>query len=201
MFPYRRYSMAPANQINTTALQKLITDAKASGGSELANYQLFVERLCNAYGLKGPDMAKEETALNDYVFERKVSFNLPDGTSAPGRIDCYKRGSFILEAKQSPKRQRQREEAAKFADKNQLSFFTGDKKGKGKPASKGWDQIMLSARKQAEDYAKALPVDHGYPPFLLIADVGHVIEVYADFSVITVTRCAVSQLAESYVSI
>jgi hypothetical protein len=41
---------------------------------------------------------------------------------------------------------------------------------------------MLSARRQAEDYAKALPVDHGYPPFLLIVDVGHVIEVHADFS-------------------
>ena len=27
-----------------------------------------------------------------------------------------------------------------------------------------------------------MPVDHGYPPFLLIVDVGNVIEVYADFS-------------------
>nr|WP_246699635.1 DNA methyltransferase [Rhizobium sp. BK316] len=41
---------------------------------------------------------------------------------------------------------------------------------------------MLAARKQAEDYARALPVEHGYPPFLLVVDVGHVIEVYADFS-------------------
>ncbi len=92
------------SHVDSVKLERLIADAKASGGSELANYQLFVERLCNAYGLNGPDMAKEETALNDYVFERKVSFNLPDGTSAPGRIDCYKRGSFILEAKQSDKR-------------------------------------------------------------------------------------------------
>ena len=41
---------------------------------------------------------------------------------------------------------------------------------------------MLAARKQAEDYARALPVEHGYPPFLLVVDVGNVIEVYADFS-------------------
>jgi SAM-dependent methyltransferase len=41
---------------------------------------------------------------------------------------------------------------------------------------------MIAARRQAEDYARALPVDHGYPPFLLIVDVGNVIEVYADFS-------------------
>ena len=41
---------------------------------------------------------------------------------------------------------------------------------------------MIAARRQAEDYARALPVEHGYPPFLLIVDVGNVIEVYADFS-------------------
>ena len=41
---------------------------------------------------------------------------------------------------------------------------------------------MIAARRQAEDYSRALPVDHGYPPFLLIVDVGNVIEVYADFS-------------------
>ncbi len=41
---------------------------------------------------------------------------------------------------------------------------------------------MIKAKGQAERYAKALPVDHGWPPFLLITDVGHCIDVYADFS-------------------
>ncbi|WP_209348162.1 DNA methyltransferase [Pontixanthobacter sp. CEM42] len=41
---------------------------------------------------------------------------------------------------------------------------------------------MIAAKKQAEDYARSLPDDHAYPPFLLIADIGNVIEVYADFS-------------------
>src|SRR3546814_13648085 len=41
---------------------------------------------------------------------------------------------------------------------------------------------MVEARGQAERYAKALPIDHGWPPFLLITDVGHCIDVYADFS-------------------
>lgn len=41
---------------------------------------------------------------------------------------------------------------------------------------------MIAAKKQAEDYARALPVDHDYPPFVLVVDVGNVIEVYADFS-------------------
>ena len=41
---------------------------------------------------------------------------------------------------------------------------------------------MLNARRQAEGYARALPVSHGWPPFILVCDVGHVLEVYADFS-------------------
>ena len=36
--------------------------------------------------------------------------------------------------------------------------------GHAKRGSRGWDQVMLAARKQAEDYARALPVEHGYPP-------------------------------------
>ncbi len=41
---------------------------------------------------------------------------------------------------------------------------------------------MLRARNQAEAYAKALPVAEGWPPFLLVVDVGYSIEVFADFS-------------------
>ena len=41
---------------------------------------------------------------------------------------------------------------------------------------------MLNARRQAEDYASALPPAHGWPPFMLVCDVGHCIEVYADFT-------------------
>src|SRR3546814_18935585 len=41
---------------------------------------------------------------------------------------------------------------------------------------------MVQAKGQAERYAKALPVDHGWPPFLLVADIGYCIEVYADFT-------------------
>ncbi len=162
------------------ALDALIAEAKASGGSELANYQLFVVGLCQALGLDRPAMAKEENQFNDYVFERRIDFKHPDGTRTAGRIDCYKRGAFILEAKQSVKR-RQRP-----ADPSQLTLIPEDalqrKQGHARQGTRGWDQVMLAARKQAEDYARALPVEHGYPPFLLVVDVGNVIEVYADFS-------------------
>jgi hypothetical protein len=42
--------------------------------------------------------------------------------------------------------------------------------------------LMLNARRQAEDYARALPDDHDWPPFLITCDVGNCFEIYADFS-------------------
>ncbi|MDQ0512809.1 class I SAM-dependent DNA methyltransferase [Ancylobacter amanitiformis] len=41
---------------------------------------------------------------------------------------------------------------------------------------------MMNARRQAEDYAKALPPAEGWPPFLIVCDVGNCFELYADFS-------------------
>ncbi len=41
---------------------------------------------------------------------------------------------------------------------------------------------MLNARQQAEQYAKALPASEGWPPFLIVCDVGHCFEIYADFT-------------------
>ena len=41
---------------------------------------------------------------------------------------------------------------------------------------------MLRARNQADGYARAVAKEDGWPPLLLIVDVGHVIEIYADFS-------------------
>ncbi len=165
-------------EISIEQLKKLVAAVNSSGGSELSNYQLFVERLTGAMALPQPDFAREETRFNDYVFERNVTFRHSNGTSSTGRIDCYKRGCFVLEAKQSAKRQQSLET-------EQLTIAgleTAQKLGHAKRGSKSWDKVMIAARRQAEDYARALPVDHGYPPFLLIVDVGNVIEVYADFS-------------------
>ena len=159
-------------------LEKLIADVTPSGGSEMSNYQLFVERLTGALGLPQPEFAREETRFNDYVFERNVTFRHPNGTTSTGRIDCYKRGCFILEAKQSAKRQ----QAVETEQLALVGLETAQKLGHAKRGTKSWDKVMIAARRQAEDYARALPVDHGYPPFLLIVDVGNVIEVYADFS-------------------
>jgi hypothetical protein len=70
------------------------------GGQERANYSMFLTEFCRVLGLPIPDPAGATTEDNDYVFERAVKDFLPDGSAASRRIDLYKRGSFVLEAKQ-----------------------------------------------------------------------------------------------------
>jgi hypothetical protein len=118
--------------------------------SELSTAQSFALDLCRLLGVDAP----HATAERDYLFERPVTFNHGDGSTSPGRIDLYKRGCFVLEAK------------------------------KLKPGAtpRGFDDALLRARSQAEQYARALPASEGRPPFLIVVDVGNRIELYAEFS-------------------
>jgi hypothetical protein len=75
--------------------------ADGDGGQERANYALFLAELCDVLGVSRPDQASHNASANAYVFERAVTFREPDGSTAHGRNDLYKRGSFVLEAKQS----------------------------------------------------------------------------------------------------
>ncbi|MEP7241546.1 MAG: type IIL restriction-modification enzyme MmeI, partial [Devosia sp.] len=167
------------HSVDIAALEKLVAEAKASGGAEIANTQKFMERFCDALGLPTPDFSKPDNSQNDYAYERRITFKHPDGSTSPGRIDLYKRGCFVLESKQSSIAQVR-------AHRDQLSLLPEDatqlKMGTARRGTGGWDRSMLAARNQAESYARALPIEHGYPPFLLVLDVGHVLEVYADFS-------------------
>jgi hypothetical protein len=144
------------------------------GGQERANYALFLSELCDVIGVSHPDPAGRSHDLNDYVFERRVARQLPEGVKEAGRIDLYKRDCFILEAKQS------RLKGAKKALPEQGDFFS-DQTAQSE-ISGSFDTLMVNARRQAEKYALALPADHHYPPFILTCDVGRAIEVYADFS-------------------
>ncbi|MFN7551395.1 MAG: type IIL restriction-modification enzyme MmeI, partial [Pseudomonadota bacterium] len=123
-------------------------------GNELANYQLFLTELTELLGLPRPEPAGAEHRDNAYVFERGVTFRHGDGSTSSGRIDLYRRGAFVCECKRI----------------------------KGPEAAKGFDDALLRARSQAEAYARALPADEGRPPFLVVVDVGRVIELYAEFS-------------------
>jgi hypothetical protein len=148
------------------------------GGQERANYALFLTELCGALDLDPPDPASSRTEQNDYVFERLVTFKEHDGTTSHGRIDLYKRGCFVLEAKQS----RQRGGYKELPGQTDLFYDSAELNRGRRGSGRSWDVLMMNARRQAEGYARALPTSHGWPPFILVCDVGHVIEIYADFS-------------------
>lgn len=68
--------------------------------AERANYALFLTELCDILDVPHPDPAGSDTENNAYVFERAVPLHQRDGKTTTGRIDLYKRGCFVLEAKQ-----------------------------------------------------------------------------------------------------
>ncbi len=74
-------------------------------------------------------------------------FQRGDGSESYGYVDLYRRGSFVLEAKDVRE--------------------TSDRR---------YDDSMLRARLQAENYARALPADEGRPPFVVVVDVARSIE-------------------------
>lgn len=175
--------------LNTRTMQGLsdidtfIAAWRDTGGSELANTQSFINGLCQILGIDAPAGSRTDDVHNDYVFERRVFQDNGDGTQSFGRIDCYKRGAFILEAKQGSEADR----AAAERNEDDLDIFGQTasarvKRGTARRGTPGWAKAMVQAKGQAERYAKALPIDHGWPPILLVADIGYCIEVYADFT-------------------
>ena len=154
------------------------------GGQERANYALFLSELCDVLGVNRPAPAAATTQENDYVFERVVKRQSEDGANGHGRIDLYKRNCFVLEAKQSRQTGGPKQLTQYLPGMEPPTRGTRpESPTRGvRDASRTWDVLMLNARRQAEGYARALPTDHGWPPFILVCDVGHVIETYADFS-------------------
>lgn len=158
LFACRRFAMSALSDLSTidpAAVTAFITRWKtAAGGSERANYQLFIVELCQLLGVPSPDPSGEDSRDHAYVCERRVVFRHGNGSVSQGFIDCYKRGCFVLEAK-------------------------GSRKADGQVLSRK----MEEARSQAQNYARALPADsEGRPPFLLIVDVGKTFELYAEFT-------------------
>ena len=175
------HGAAPEDGIDAAQVDAFIDRWEKSGGSESANFQMFASELCDLLGLPRPDPSEERNEYNDYAFERRIDFKHDDGSTSPGRIDLYRRGCFVMEAKQSAKRVK-----ARKADPRQPDFLPEDvmqvRAGAATRGARGWDRTMRAAKRQAEGYARALPKEHGWPPFILVVDVGHVFEVYADFS-------------------
>ena len=142
---------------------------KPSGGSEMGNFQLFATELTELLGVERPKPVTSDGENNHYRFERPVT-SIHTGQQKRGRIDLYRRGCFVLEAKQGFE-----SEAAGRED--QLANLTGKQNNKsqtghGMRGSAKWDDTMLKARNQADSYARAVSKEDGWPPFLLVVDVG-----------------------------
>ena len=156
-------------------IDDFITRWKVSGGSERANFQQFAIELTQLLGVDAPKPATADAQNDDYRFERPLTF-IHTGTQSRGFVDLYRRGSFIMEAKQGVHRAAAADQLSLLADAPK------QRQGHGQRGTARWDDTMLRARNQADGYARAVARTDGWPPFVIIVDVGHVIEVYADFS-------------------
>jgi hypothetical protein len=161
----------------TTAVEAFIARWQGrEGGNERANYGMFLRELCAALDIQPPDPAGDRQT-NDYVFERVVNELGRDGGVSSRRIDLYKRDCFVLEAKQS----RQKVGDDKHVH-GQASLFDNETATRGRRSGeRGWDVLMFNARRQAEDYVRLLPHSHESPPFVIVCDVGHCFDLYANF--------------------
>ncbi|WP_192499386.1 type IIL restriction-modification enzyme MmeI [Skermanella pratensis] len=156
-----------ASAVIADPVQAFIIRWKASGAGERANCQLFLSELCDLIQVPRPNPTRDDDRYNHYVFERKVAFPRAYGAVSTGRIDLYKRGCFVLEAKQG-------------SDQKNQSLKS--RRGTAVRGGKHWERTMNDARLQALTYARALPSSEGWPPFVIVVDVGHSIELFADFS-------------------
>ncbi len=159
-------------------IEEFIERWQGSGGSERANFQQFAIELTQLLEVDLPKPATADAQNDDYRFERPVTF-IHTGTQSRGFVDLYRARHFVMEAKQGTGKGRD-------APDTQLSLLPDEpaklRQGHGVRGTRRWDDTMLRARNQADSYARAVARTDGWPPFLLIVDVGHVIEVFADFS-------------------
>jgi len=137
------------------------------GGAERANYALFLGELATVLDVPPPDPGAQGR-LGDYQFEGYVR---DPQMGDKGFIDLYKRGCFILEAKQS-----------RIAGDKRPDLFDPAPSAPAAPSGAKYDRLMQGALAQAKGYAVALPADHPWPSFLIVCDVGRAFELYFDFS-------------------
>ncbi|KRE22080.1 restriction endonuclease subunit M [Bosea sp. Root483D1] len=160
------------------AVEAFIARWRASEGAERAAYALFLSEFCRLIGVEPPHPPTSDAEAVTYRFEYPVAFRDESGAASTGRIDLYKKSGFVLEAKQS-RLHGQIKEILPAGDKvDEPIVAPRGRRG----ADRGLDVKMLHAKRQAEHYARALPASHGWPPFIILCDVGHCFEFYADFS-------------------
>ncbi len=152
-----------------------------TGMAERANYSAFLHELCDLLDVPRPDGAIG--GGGDYRLERAVKRHDDDGSISSKRIDLYKRGCFVLEAKQGAAPDRKPAQFELTVDAQRRSNLTIDNQRRSNIRNTPeWARYMQQAKGQAERYARDIPPEEGWPPFLIVCDIGFCFDLYADFS-------------------
>jgi hypothetical protein len=140
-------------------VENFITKWENCSGSERANYAVFLTELANVLGVEAPG------PTDDYRIDAPVRGGAEAGGT--GFIDLYKRGCFILEAKQSKQ-------------VCELPTLPGLEDVSTAQSGAKYDDLMRRAFRQARRYAQSL-TQPPWPPFIMVLDVGRAFEIYFDF--------------------
>jgi hypothetical protein len=157
----------------SSSKDRFIQRWQQSSASERANYALFLSELCDYLDLPRPDPSQADESTNTYVIDKAVFYTELDGSSTTNFIDLYRRSCFVLEAKQGSNPVLYSSRARTAAPNKTRHRRAGNARMGHRNARGAW---------AGGRYAKALPATEGWPPFLIVVDVGHSIELFADFS-------------------
>ncbi len=146
-------------------VDEFIKNWSPSGGNERVNAIPFLRDLCEVIGVDKPNPAVQSSKNDDYRFERSVKSQFY-GENKQNFIDMYRKGCFIIETKQGI-----------HADSEKP-----DHSGHGVRGSFQHVQTMKNAYTQADQYARAIALEDGWVPFIIVCDIGYRFDVYADFS-------------------
>lgn len=130
-----------------------------SAAAERANKDTFVLELCDVLEVPRPEPTTGDPEHDRYVFEHDAQILHEGGKITIGKIDLYKEGALILEAKQG-------------------SHAKTKKRGTARRETPAWHIEMRDAFGQALGYARTLRKP---PPFLIVADIGFCFDLYASF--------------------
>ena len=140
-------------------LDAFIEHWSKSGASERANKDSFLVDPCDAIEVPRPDPNTGDPTRDLYVFERDAIQVAEGQKQSIGKIDLYKDGCFVLEAKQG-------------------SEAGSPKLGTAKRGTAAWNVAMRDAFGQALGYARTI---ERQPPFLITCDIGYCFDLYATF--------------------
>lgn len=161
-------------QYDRKAMLAFIAKTREAQGAELANAQTVFRLLCEALKVDPPGL-KKAGADNPYCFEADVK----DGKDSR-RMDVYKRGHLIFEAKQGI-------DPAGHGGHTALAHskagHSKNPKGAGVRGTSDWRDRMSSGRIQVGRYAAAVTRrGDPKPPFIILADLGHRLWIWSSFS-------------------